>query len=295
MIKARHACLLWTLCILLITSCSTASNSSTGQPLKQEPTPAPEASPPQPSNPAKLTIANKTTEPEPAASKEPPEDASNPPKYYVDTKNYKIHPLDEGKSEKIALLTFDDGPKGQVTTQILDILDKYNAKSIWFVNGFNYGWDYQANPKKAETFSALLKEIHKRGHLIANHTWEHENLRKLTPEKQEKEIISMNDLIENITGERPKFFRPPFGAYSDVQKHVMKKENMQWMNWSVGSLDWEHKDPKEVVKQVVSTMHDGGNILMHDLPVTAEALEPILQELTGMGYRFVLPTEVRVE
>ena len=84
------------------------------------------------------------------------------------------------------MLTFDDGPKGEVTLEILDILDKYNAKSVWFVSGFNFGWDYKADPNKAEQFTTLIKEIDKRGHMIANHTWKHENLRKITPEEQRK-------------------------------------------------------------------------------------------------------------
>lgn len=70
---------------------------------------------------------------------------------------------------------------------------------------------------------------------------------------------------------------------------------MQTMNWSVGSLDWEYKDPDKVVEQVVSTIHSGGNILMHDIPIQAKALEPILKKLTEMGYKFVLPTDVRTE
>ncbi len=221
--------------------------------------------------------------------------SSEPKGYYVDLKNFNIHPKEKDSKEKIVLLTFDDGPKGKVTLQILDILDKYQAKSIWFINGFNYGWDYKASPEKAETFKTLVKEIHDRGHIIANHTWEHENLRKLPADKQRKEILSMNELLTNITGEKVNYFRPPFGAYTDIQKQVMKDENMQWMNWSVGSLDWENKEPQKVVDQVVSTVHNGGNILMHDFPVTAEALDPILKKLTDMGYTFVLPTEVQTE
>jgi peptidoglycan/xylan/chitin deacetylase (PgdA/CDA1 family) len=215
--------------------------------------------------------------------------------YYVNLNNFNIYPVAEGETDKIALLTFDDGPKGKVTLEILDILDKYNAKSVWFVSGFNYGWDYKSDPNKAEQFTTLIKEIDKRGHMIANHTWKHENLRKTPPEEQRKEILSMNELLEEITGKKPQFFRPPYGAYTDVQKQIMKEEGMQTMNWSVGSLDWEHKDPALIVEQVISTMHSGGNILFHDFPVTAKALDPILQELTKQGYKFVLPTEVKME
>jgi len=224
------------------------------------------------------------------AQKDPPK--VEKPQYYVDNKNFRIHSKNQSSEEKIALLTFDDGPKGEVTTEILDILDRYQAKSIWFISGFNYGWDYKPSSSKAEQFKALVKEIHDRGHIIANHTWSHENLRKIPPEKQKQEILSMNELLEVITGEKVQYFRPPFGAYTDFQKQLMKDEGMQSMNWSVGSLDWEHKDPEKVIDQVVSTIHNGGNILMHDLPVEAKALDTILKKLTELGYKFVLPTEV---
>lgn len=246
-------------------------------------------------------VQQPTNSPAPAPMQPQPPTPANgiPPsetkEYYVDLKNFNIHPVDKDSKEKIVLLTFDDGPKGKVTLEILDILDKYQAKSIWFINGFNYGWDYKASPEKGETFKVLVKEIHNRGHIVANHTWEHENLRKLPLDKQKKEILAMNELLTSITGEKIKYFRPPFGAYTDVQKQLMKDENMQWMNWSVGSLDWEHKDPQKVIDQVISTVHNGGNILMHDFPVTAEALDPMLKKLTEMGYTFVLPTEVRTE
>lgn len=214
------------------------------------------------------------------------------PKYYVNTKNFTIHPVDQTSEKKIALLTFDDGPKGEVTGEILDILDRYQAKSIWFISGFNYGWDYQPSSTKADPFKAWVKKIHDRGHIIANHTWTHENLRKISPEKQKQEILSMNELLTSITGEKVRYFRPPFGADTEFQRKLMKDEGMQTMNWSVGSLDWEHKDPEKVINQVVSTIHNGGNILMHDLPVEAKALDSILKKLTDLGYTFVLPTEV---
>ncbi|RKD25677.1 hypothetical protein BEP19_01675 [Ammoniphilus oxalaticus] len=217
--------------------------------------------------------------------------------YYVDSGLFKIHAVNDsekvGEAEKIALLTFDDGPKGIVTTEILDILDKYEAKSLWFVSGFNYGVSIdQPDPAKADRFRTLVKEIHQRGHLIGNHTWSHANLRQLSAEEQKREIASMNQLLEEITGEPVRFFRPPFGADTDVQKLYMKEAGMQTMNWSVGSLDWELKEAEQVVEQVVSTIHPGANILMHDLPIQVEALDTILAQLREMGYRFMLPTEL---
>lgn len=204
-------------------------------------------------------------------------------KYYVNS-NYYIKPLDPNISDKVVLLTFDDTPQGDYTLEILDILDKYNAKAIFFING-HYAIKHQD----------LVIEIDKRGHYLGNHTWWHENLKKITPEKTVDEIVSVNDLIEELTGERPQYFRPPFGVMSDYAKGVIANEHMQSMNWSLGSLDWEFNkadQANKVVEQVMNNIVPGANILMHDKQVTAIALEQILDELTNMGYSFVLPTEV---
>lgn len=203
-------------------------------------------------------------------------------KYYIN-QNYFIKPVNEQESNKVVLLTFDDAPQGDHTLEILDILDKYNAKAIFFING-HYAVKHED----------LVKEIYNRGHVIGNHTWWHENLKELSPEKTVEEIVSVNDLVEELTGERPKYFRPPFGAMSDNAKVVLNEENMQSMNWSLGSLDWEYTKPEQsqqVVDQVLNNLLPGSNILMHDKEVTALALDKMLQEIQAQGYSFVLPTE----
>lgn len=204
-------------------------------------------------------------------------------KYYVNN-NYYIKPVNPDDPTKVALLTFDDAPQGKFTTEILDILDKYEIKAIFFVNGH-----YAVKNKD------LLKEIYERGHIIGNHTWWHENLKKIDKEKTMEEIIEVNNLVEEVTGERPAYFRPPFGIMSDYAKEVVAKEQMQRMNWSLGSLDWEYPNPEEskkVVEQVINNIQSGSNILMHDKEVTALALDEILSTLLKQGFSFILPTEV---
>jgi peptidoglycan/xylan/chitin deacetylase (PgdA/CDA1 family) len=206
-----------------------------------------------------------------------------PKRYQVNTKNYMISPVSEqdGEEEKVVLLTFDDTPTGKATYQILDILDKYNAKALFFVNG-HYAKD------NLET----LIEIRDRGHLIGNHTWWHIYIRKENPETVREEIVRLSDFLEEHLGERPKYFRPPFGQNSDVSLEIIKEEGMQTMNWSNGSLDWEYKTPEPIIEQVMSNIKNGDNILFHDKQTTADALDEILSQLTEQGYSFVLPTEV---
>ncbi len=206
------------------------------------------------------------------------------PAYYVNKNNYLIKPVNPDDDKKVVLLTFDDAPQGKVTMDILDILDKYDAKAIFFINGH-----YAVKDKE------LLKEIYNRGHIIGNHTWWHENLKKITIEKTKSEIIDVDDFVEEALGIRPIYFRPPFGVMSDTAKEIITAEGMQSMNWSLGSLDWEYTKPEQaplVVEQVVNNIHAGANILMHDKEVTSLALEQILATLQEKGYSFVLPTEV---
>lgn len=213
--------------------------------------------------------------------------------YYVDPHTYLIRPVDTSSKEKIVLLTFDDGPKGASTRQILDTLDKYDAKAMWFISGYNYGPAYRPDPNKATQFEALVKEIHSRGHIVGNHTWQHDNLSKLSLDIQGKEITELNSLLKSITGETPRYIRPPFGVSTNFLDAESKALGMQWLNWSVGSLDWVYTDPLQVVHEVVSHVYNGATILMHDNPVEAQALGDILKQLSAEGYHFVLPTEVR--
>jgi peptidoglycan/xylan/chitin deacetylase (PgdA/CDA1 family) len=207
-------------------------------------------------------------------------------KYYVDSV-YRIRPVEQADSKQIALLTFDDTPYGETTYEILDLLDAYNAKAIFFING------HLADKRKD-----VLKDIVARGHVLGNHTWWHEDLRKMTPEKASEEIVSVSDLIEEITGERPIYFRPPYGINSDVSLSIVHEQGMQSMNWSVGSEDWVYTKPEQadkIIASVMKQMHPGANILFHDKSVTVKALDPILKKLSEEGYRFVLPTEVEIK
>lgn len=208
-------------------------------------------------------------------------------KYYVNQKNYLIQPLDENADKNVVLLTFDDAPQGKFTKKILDILDKHQAKAIFFINGH-----YAVKDKE------LLKEIYDRGHLIGNHTWWHENLKSLDLEKTKSEINDVNLLIEEVTGENPKYFRPPFGVMSQYAADIIEEEKMQKMNWSLGSLDWQYTKPEQsqqVIDQVINNITPGANILMHDKEVTSLALDEILTILKEKGYSFVLPTEVLLQ
>jgi peptidoglycan/xylan/chitin deacetylase (PgdA/CDA1 family) len=267
---------------LLLTACS----PNTVPPVKQSNLPQPAT--PQPAPSPAVPAPDSTTNVKPTLPA-----TQGKERYVVNEKTFHIANQDNPK-DKVLLLTFDDGPTGDATLPLLDILDRHGAKSIWFVNGHQLGekrpdGSFVLHPKKV----ALLKEIHKRGHLIGNHTWWHENLRKLPANKQREEIVSTSLMITQVTGEKPRYFRPPFGAGTPVSEQICRELGMMSVNWSVGSLDWEpdvYRKPSGIAQQVLKTVHNGGNILFHDRIWTAKELDSILRNLREQGYRFVLPT-----
>ena len=92
-----------------------------------------------------------------------------------------------------------------------------DAQAIFFVNGHFINTDEK---------KAILKEIYDMGFMIGNHTKTHPNLRTLSDEEQREEINAVNDIVEEVTGERPVFFRAPFGVNTDFSKALAIEEGM---------------------------------------------------------------------
>ncbi|MFC3803134.1 polysaccharide deacetylase family protein [Cohnella sp. GCM10012308] len=239
----------------------------------ESPSPTPSASPsPSPS-------------PSPSASATPQTGA----KTYKMNKNYDIVPLDKtANSEKVVLLTFDDGPKDEKTLKpILDTLDKHHAKAIFFVNGYRV----KAHPE-------LLKEIAQRGQTVGNHSYEHIQLGKENAESIKAQIGKVQDIVEATIGKRPVFFRPPNASANDDVHKIAADNGLLFMTWSNGSLDWtmpgtKIKDKTQaIIDNVTDQLHSGSNILMHELAWTAAALDQLLTTLEGKGYTFVDPSTI---
>lgn len=218
------------------------------------------------------------------------ETAAEIPLLYHMNKNYDIVPNDEGTNKKVVLLTFDDGPKdAAMINPLMDILDKHQAKAIFFVNGYRV----KENPD-------LLKLIHNRGGIIGNHSWDHIVLKDKSYTEVKKQIEDVQNIVKDVIGEAPHFFRPPHGAGGDVGKKVAAENGILYMTWSVGSLDWEMKEKDtgktdKLINNVTDQLHSGSNILMHELPWTVEALDTLLTTLEGKGYSFVDPQSIELK
>ncbi|MDW0118430.1 polysaccharide deacetylase family protein [Sporosarcina thermotolerans] len=197
-------------------------------------------------------------------------------------------PIEDGDSEestetitngKKVALTFDDGPDPKVTIQILNILEKHNAKATFFMLG-----------SRVEYYPELTKEIFDAGHELAGHTWNHADLTKLTPERIAKEINDTSAIIEEVTGAKVKAYRPPYGA---VNEKVRKQSDLPIILWDVDTRDWEHRNSQKLIQNVKQNTKDGSIILMHDIhQSTADGLDAILTFLEDEGYQFVTVSDL---
>ena len=186
---------------------------------------------------------------------------------------------DVDPSKKHIALTFDDGPHPQVTKQILQLLEKYNAKATFFMLG-----------SRIQFYPALVQEIHDTGHEIGNHTWSHPVLTKMSVAAIQKEFETTEQALINTIGQNSTLFRPPYGATNDSVRALIPRQSV---NWTIDTLDWKHRDPNKLLPMVKQSLHNNAIVLMHDIhQSTADGLESVLQYLQNEGYEFVTVSEV---
>lgn len=214
---------------------------------------------------------------------------------YIVTENWSLEPIEEGINENVVLLTFDDAPD-QNALEMAKTLKDLDAKAIFFVNGH-----FIDTPKEEE----MLKEIHEMGFSIGNHTFNHVTIPEESEEVQKEEIVSLNDRVEEIIGERPVFFRAPHGANTDYSTQVAEEEGMTVMNWTYGYDYFEpYMDAEKLTKAMVtgegpevdvpySLLNPGANLLMHDREWTKEALPGIVKGLRDKGYEMLDPALIK--
>ena len=138
---------------------------------------------------------------------------------------------------KIAL-TFDDGPSPVCTPQLLDGLKKRDVKVTFFVTGQN-----------VESYPDIVKRASDEGHLIGNHTFHHVQLTAANTEEFKTEIVSTNEIIQEVTGKETSFIRPPYGSWD---KKYEKELNMFPVLWDVDPLDWCSTNVDKIVRNVLS-------------------------------------------
>lgn len=187
-----------------------------------------------------------------------------------------------------ALLTFDDGPHPIYTPPVLETLRENDIRAVFFVVGV-----------EVKRYPELLAEISRQGHLIGVHTYTHRDITRLTRDELQEEITLTAQLITEITGQEPVYFRPPRGRYSPEALETVRKAGLTTIMWDAGLERSGVKDPQRLVRTLlrrirhepnpVILLHDGDPSRQHDRMPTVLALPLVITELRAMGYKFTEP------
>lgn len=185
---------------------------------------------------------------------------------------------DLDKDKPMIALSFDDGPYTPVTGKILKVLKKYDARATFFVVG-----------NRVNTYSKVLKESYDMGNQIASHTYDHEDLSKMTKKQLSAEMTKTNKALQSVIGCHASLIRPPYGNISDVMRKNIK---IPMIYWSIDTDDWKWRNAKKVLAEC-QNVQDGDIILMHDLySSTALAVKKLVPRLQKKGYQLVTIDEM---
>ena len=164
--------------------------------------------------------------------------------------------------------------------QILQILDKYQAKSTFFIGGC---W--------ADDNVETLKTIVESGHELGNHGYFHKDQDKLSLVQNRKEIEDCNQFIYLATGIMPTLFAPPSGAYNEHTLSASQALGMKTVLWSRDTIDWRDKNPALIYTRATKEIKSGEFVLMHPTKATVDALEDVLKYYQSLGLTAVTVSE----
>lgn len=182
--------------------------------------------------------------------------------------NWKVNTMD-----KVLYLTFDDGPIPDVTDEILDILDEYNAKATFFCVGENV----KKNPQ-------VFEKIIRNGHVAGSHTYNHMNGWNADVDSYLNNMKKAANLVQS------ELFRPPYGRIRLLQARAISKKYKIIM-WDVLSGDFDPSNSVEdCYKNVIENAVPGSIIVFHDSIKSRSnvlgTLPLVLNYFSSLGYRF---------
>ena len=185
-------------------------------------------------------------------------------------------------------LTFDDGPYGTPTIEILDILKKEKINATFFVLGQN-----------VKKYPEITKEIISDGNIIGNHTYDHpKNLSTMALAEFNSELSKTEDIIYSIDKIKPRLFRAPYGLTSPEMLNELKQDKYTLVPWNIDTKDWNNSKtpPYLIKKRVLEKAKPNAIVLFHDGRDThidyprdnlVKALPETIDALRKEGYTFV--------
>lgn len=178
-----------------------------------------------------------------------------------------------GKKE--IAISFDDGPAAGYTKEILQVLKDENVKASFFCIGNRIAGNEE-----------LLKQIHKEGHLIGNHSYSHHFWFDMyAARKMQADLAQMDAEVQRVIGLKPKLFRPPYGVTNPNVKKAIVNGGYTPVGWSVRSMDTVIHDEKKLLDKISRAIAPGAVFLFHDTSkTTLNVLPAFIKEVKKRGY-----------
>lgn len=185
-------------------------------------------------------------------------------------------------NKRMIALTFDATYGDNQTYELLEILRNNNIKATFFLSGI---W--------LINYPNLAKAITAEGHEIANHSYTHPHMPLIPMPEVRNQILRTEALIDNITGQNPYLFRPPYGEYNQAILNELASLGYVTIMWTIDSLDWKDPGVDYIVTRIVDNAVPGAIVLMHQSATqTLLGLQSIITGLREKGYEFGTVTQV---
>ena len=182
------------------------------------------------------------------------------------------------------LLTFDDGPHPEATPAILETLQQYNARAIFFVVG-----------DRIDRAPELLKAINDQGHALGNHSYSHPMREPFRYRAYCDELARCDAEIHRHVSAPVYYHRPPLGSISFATAVAPRQQGLRTVLWSCSAEDWRFASDADAVttaNQLSQTLRPRDILLMHDEKLfTVTLLQHLLPALVERGLRFDVAVE----
>ena len=209
-----------------------------------------------------------------------PGEAPKTPDNGAYTEKYGVLSLDKTGNKNI-YLTFDAGYENGNIEKILDTLKKHDVKSAFFVL-----------PNLIKSNTELVRRMYNEGHLICNHTKSHGNIGKVTDIAELQRELEGNEAIlkEYLGLDMAKYYRPPEGAYSELNLMQANRLGYKTVFWSIAYADWDNNKQQSYDKALnllLSRVHPGCIVLLHPTSSTnAAIMDDFITNVKQQGYCF---------
>ena len=189
-------------------------------------------------------------------------------------------PAEAAVDTKYVALTFDDGPSGKYTRQLLDGLYDRGVKATFLLCGY-----------RMKEYPDITQRIFDEGHEIGYHGYSHKNMKNMSRRDIAGELVDSQALLPEDCD--PVFLRPPGGCCSDAVRQVAEVRNLAILSWSVDPRDWATNDAGAIETAVLKKIKDGDIVLLHDMTTSSvQAALDIVDTLLEEDFEIVTVSEL---